>query len=506
MKRRLSTSATLFIWFIILLLLLPVAVAFMTPEVQLSVHAEEAGAGEDFKEEIKQDGTQEETQPDTETDTETDAEQDTKPENDSLSGNEIPKEEAKCICGDLCQEQSVNKTCEVCKEKYSLCAYVMPNVKISIETPKGWHSSNTKVNVKVEDLVDSGNFKIQLVQAKISQNGSWMDITEEMKIEISENSNIYVLVTDQKGKTYEKNRYVKCFDYNKPSLNAAVNDGLLSIKAQDTEAGVKAVYVNGHEFKELTDGVLSIRLQQFDAGYQYFTIQAMDHAGNISEVYKIKNPYYTDPDVKDNNSENPAEKLPISAEATKPTTSTGQVTEHIKTDANGNTTSDKGSKEDTKDAESTEDVQTEKEFYTIETQNGKVFYLIIERSGEGEIVHFLTEISENDLLNATSDNHEVLPQNSAAVEAAIPILDDVMEEAEAELPDENTEEAVTEDSRESQGGFYVILGLFFMLAIGAGYYFKVVKPKEAEIPEEDDEEEEEFMEEEEEDEEFLEKS
>ena len=144
-----------------------------------------------------------------------------------------------------------------------------PNVRITIETPDGWHNSSTKVSVKAEDLLDSGNFKIQSVQAKISQNGSWMDITEEMKVEISENSSIYVLVTDQKGKTYEKNRHVKCFDFSKPSLNAAVNDGLLTVKAQDTESGVKAVYVNGHEFKELTNGTLSIRLQQFDAGYQY---------------------------------------------------------------------------------------------------------------------------------------------------------------------------------------------------------------------------------------------
>ena len=48
-----------------------------------------------------------------------------------------------------------------------------------------------------------------------------------MYIEISENSTIYVQVTDQKGKTYEKNRYIKCFDFTKPTLNAAVSDGLL---------------------------------------------------------------------------------------------------------------------------------------------------------------------------------------------------------------------------------------------------------------------------------------
>ena len=47
------------------------------------------------------------------------------------------------------------------------------------------------------------------------------------------------------GKTYEKNRYIKCFDFTKPTLNAAVSDGLLSIQAHDTDSGIKAIYVNG---------------------------------------------------------------------------------------------------------------------------------------------------------------------------------------------------------------------------------------------------------------------
>ena len=81
----------------------------------------------------------------------------------------------------------------------------------------------------------------------------------------------------------------------RPTLNAAVSDGLLSIQVHDTDSGAKAVYVNGYEFTNLTNGTLNIRLQQFDAGYQYFTISALDNAGNMYEVYKTANPYYKDP-------------------------------------------------------------------------------------------------------------------------------------------------------------------------------------------------------------------
>ena len=438
-------------------------------------------------------------------------------ESGTVSGNEVPEPE--CTCKEKCTQYSSDKDCEVCKGDYSLCEYVNPNVKITISTPSGWHNDTTKVHISIEDVAHSGNFSIKTVQAKVAQNGSWTDITEDMYAEISENATVYVLVTDQKGKTYEKNRYIKCFDFTKPTLNAAVSDGLLSVQAHDTDSGIKAVYVNGYEFKELTNGVLNIRLQQFDAGYQYFTISAMDNAGNMSEVYKTANPYYTDPEKADGNEKNPAEQLPVNAQATKPSSATAQVTEHTKTDSDGNTVSENSPAEQKKQAmaeaaasekkeESGEKEKSEtgKEFYTIQTASEKVFYLIIDRDGEEEVVYFLTEVTENDLLNVTADNSETLPQNSAALESAIPVTEGALpnnngeqeteeepaEEA-AEDGEENTEEPEPEPekTKENPAATYIILGIVAVAAIGGGYYFKVVKKKKEEFLDEDDEDEEE---------------
>ena len=448
-------------------------------------------------------------------------------EGGTVSGNEVPEPE--CTCKEKCTQYSADKDCEVCKGDYSLCEYVNPNVKITISTPSGWHNDTTKVHISVEDVAHSGNFSIKTVQAKVAQNGSWTDITEDMYVEISENTTVYVLVTDQRGKTYEKNRYIKCFDFTKPTLNAAVSDGLLSIQAHDTDSGIKAVYVNGYEFKELTNGVLNIRLQQFDAGYQYFTISAMDNAGNMSEVYKTANPYYTDPEKADGNEKNPAEQLPVNAQATKPSSATAQVTEHTKTDSDGNTVSENSLAEQKKqamaeaaasekkeEAGEKEKSETGKEFYTIQTASEKVFYLIIDRDGEEEVVYFLTEVTENDLLNVTADNSDTLPQNSAALESAIPVTEGALpnnngeqeteeeaaEEA-AEDGEENTEEPEPEPEKtgENPAATYIILGLVAVVAIGGGYYFKVAKKKKEEFLDEDDDEEEEEYEDDEENEE-----
>lgn len=447
-------------------------------------------------------------------------------ENSTEGTTEETQPSAKCTCKEKCSQYAVDEDCEVCAKDYKECAYINPSVKITINTPSGWHNDTTKVTVKVEDTIVSGNFTIQTVKAKVGQNGSWTDITEDMYIEISENSTIYVQVTDQKGKTYEKNRYIKCFDFTKPTLNAAVSDGLLSIQAHDTDSGIKAIYVNGYEFTEHTNGALNIRLQQFDAGYQYFTISAMDNAGNTSEIYKTANPYYTDPENKDSNEKDPAQQLPVDASATKPSSATAQVTEHTKTDVNGNTVSQTGSGttssssatakqspstgDTSKDADQSSDSQTTekgKEFYTIQTASEKVFYLVIDRDGEDEKVYFLTEVSENDLLNTTTDNSETLPKNSAALESAIPTKDSALSNNNADTTGEKTQgaesvEDSTEDSTEDtseqkedtakadgSGFTYILMGIAAVAVIGVVYVVKSKKKKENFIDEDEDEDE-----------------
>ena len=521
MKKKLSVRAAVSLLLSALLFCMPVGAFMANSRNTVDAYAEESGASEEGSTEAETEENKETGETETESggnEGETESgESEEETENGTVSGNEVPEPE--CTCKEKCTQYSADKDCEVCKGDYSLCEYVNPNVKITISTPSGWHNDTTKVHISVEDVAHSGNFSIKTVQAKVAQNGSWTDITEDMYMEISENATVYVLVTDQRGKTYEKNRYIRCFDFTKPTLNAAVSNGLLSVQAHDTDSGIKAVYVNGYEFTELTNGVLNIRLQQFDAGYQYFTISAMDNAGNMSEVYKTANPYYTDPEKEDSSEKNPAEQLPVNAQATKPSSATAQVTEHTKTDSEGNTVSELSPAEQKKqamaEAAASEKEETSgdseksergKEFYTIQTASEKVFYLIIDRDGEEEMVYFLTEVTENDLLNVTADSSETLPKNSAALESAIPVSEGALpnnngeQETEEELTEEPTEdgeesteepEPEPEKTEENPMATYIILGVVAAAAIGGGYYFKVVRKKKEEFLDEDDDEEEE---------------
>lgn len=532
-KKKLSVKALMSLVLSAILFCMPAGAFFANRANTVEVHAEDTA--EQKTESAAEEGSAESTASGTdnkdssgsgENHTEQSTENTT--ENFTEGTTEETQPAAKCTCKEKCSQYAVDEDCEVCAKDYKECAYINPIVKITINTPSGWHNDTTKVTVKVEDTIVSGNFTIQTVKAKVGQNGSWTDITEDMYIEISENSTIYVQVTDQKGKTYEKNRYIKCFDFTKPTLNAAVSEGLLSIQTHDTDSGIKAIYVNGYEFTEHTNGVLNIRLQQFDAGYQYFTISAMDNAGNTSEIYKTANPYYIDPENKDSSEKDPAQQLPVDASATKPSSATAQVTEHTKTDVNGNTVSQTGtstgttssstgtpakqspSTGDTSSTDQSSDSQTSekgKEFYTIQTASEKVFYLVIDRDGEDEKVYFLTEVSENDLLNTTTDNSETLPKNSAALESAIPTKDSALSNNNADIKGDKTQgaesvEDSTEDSTEDtsepkedtakadgSGFTYILMGIATVAVIGVVYVVKSKKKKENFIDEDEDEDE-----------------
>lgn len=381
---------------------------------------------------------------------------------------------------------------------------------ITIEKPDGWKQGETTVSITVDASHMPEGFTVSKIEAKAGKDGSWQDVTGSGNISITGNQTVYVRVTDGEGKVYEQNRSIKCYDTEKPTLSASLTDGVLNIQGNDTVSGISTITVNGTTYTDLTDGKLRVQLTQKDFTTKQIEITATDGAGNTSEKYVLQNPYYEwakkqaekQKTSSDSNGamttttsadttgteETTTSPLPQEAQASEPTDAKGTVDERTVTGIEEQLAQE-GETADTVTKTATEGT---KEFYTISTKSGKIFYLIIDNSKSQDNVYFLTEVSEKDLMNFTLSDSVTLPE-----------VDTVYAEPEKQMEEENPETTDTLDKEKEEEevqmpedknpvGTYLLIALVAVGAAAGGYYLKVYKPKheyDDEDEMEDDEEE-----------------
>lgn len=117
-----------------------------------------------------------------------------------------------------------------------------------------------------------------------------------------------------------------------------------------------------------------------------------------------------------------------------------------------------------------------KEFFTITTPSENVFYLIIDRQRDGQNVYFLNAVTEKDLL--------ALAEKGPEPEVAEPVMEP---EPETEPPTEPEPEPGPEKTSGFPMGNILVVAAVLLAGGGAGYYFKIYRPKH-EAPDMDNEE------------------
>jgi len=111
------------------------------------------------------------------------------------------------------------------------------------------------------------------------------------------------------------------------------------------------------------------------------------------------------------------------------------------------------------------------EFFTIQTPNGNIFHLIIDRRSNQQNVHFLNTVPERDLLALAAQSGDMDFPPWPTPEMPVAPLP----------PEEPVEEPEPEPEPEPQGGglgLGPVLIVVLLGGAGAGWYFKIYRPKQ----------------------------
>jgi len=129
-----------------------------------------------------------------------------------------------------------------------------------------------------------------------------------------------------------------------------------------------------------------------------------------------------------------------------------------------------------------------KEFFTFQTPEGNVFFLIIDRSRPNNNVYFLNAVTEQDLMALAVAS--LPPSDFSPIPDPLPIPEP---DDEAEIP----EIPIVAESESGNNGTLIFIVIAALAFGGAAYYLKIVRPKKQAAGFDDEDEEYDYDEEEE---------
>ena len=213
--------------------------------------------------------------------------------------------------------------------------------------------------------------------------------------------------------------------------------------------------MDGDAVQSGTEGqTLELKLSDYAMpGDEYVSVQATDNSGRQSNTVTFKNPYFqviAEPSA--DNGANGSQSESAVPNGAKPFTpdGTGTVVDNAH-DGDG------------------------KEFFTVDTPDGNVFYLIVDRQRNTDNVYLLNAVTEDDLasLAKPGDGKSVSAVGTPAQPPATPTQPETPPTEPSPTPASNPAPEKNDNT-----GMLAFAGIAVLLIGGAAYYFKIVRPKQ----------------------------
>ncbi len=381
---------------------------------------------------------------------------------------------------------------------------LLPELELLAVYATGWTNQALEIELFLLEKMSGNEAGIKKLEGRTAASDFWTEITDSRTWLMRENGTLYLRCEATDGQTLNHELSISNIDTGKPSVNASINNALVSIRATDDISGVASIYVNDYPFTDLKSGNLDLLLQDYDTYFEELMIYAVDHAGNRSLTYSLKNPYYKKTEstqllATPSTTERPAVITPSPVTEAK-----GTLTDET-TDGKGTVTEDTviptptgyqtnvptptlapnpTAPDETRPFRTDTDQeptlagsadQAAKEFLSIKTKSGKIFYLIIDRMKSNDNVYLVTEVDEADLMHFTdtdsSPNVVALPHPDSQVQVSLPKPSD-----EKPVPLEPMDKA--SEKKPISPGTIITIILVLVMAVGGVYYLKVVKPQQ----------------------------
>lgn len=327
------------------------------------------------------------------------------------------------------------------------CTDAVPasGVTVEIAPPTGYASKNAEVAFTITDTSGNG---FASAKVKLGLDGEWQDVTNTLerwesrytgRVTITDNCAVTVRVTGHDGKVYEKMCWINCFEHG-------------------TQIFLTNVVQGGSDAAQTPSNPPSGTTPSGGKPDSTGTSANTPSGGGGTSAPSTSPPASasTDPDSQpDTTPRNPTALTPDGQ---------GTVMDDV-TDGDG------------------------KEFFTIKTPSENTFFLIIDKQRDSENVYFLNSVTEQDLMalaekedSSTSAVPDPAPVcickdrcEAGAVNTTCPVCILSMRDCTGAAP---APAEPVEQPKETGGNGSMVIVLLAMLAVGgAGWYFKIYKPK-----------------------------